>query len=44
VSKTGIAALSLMKEEGLSEIDPRINITQRAMEHLNSIHLKKKEE
>lgn len=34
----GLAGLSLIAENGLLEIEPRLNITKRAYGHLKTIH------
>lgn len=34
----GLAGLSLIGENGLLEIEPRLNITKRAYEHLKTLH------
>ena len=36
----GICGLSLMSEPGLLPINPALNISQRAADHLKTIHLK----
>lgn len=36
----GLAGLSLIGESGLIEIEPTLNITKRAYEHLKSLHAK----
>lgn len=34
----GLAGLSLIGENGLLEIEPRLNISKRAYEHLKTLH------
>ncbi|XP_075238392.1 geranylgeranyl transferase type-1 subunit beta [Lycorma delicatula] len=34
----GLSGLSLLGEEGLLEVDPRLNISKRALKHLEQIH------
>jgi hypothetical protein len=35
---TGLCGLSLMKTEGLLEVHPALNVSQRAHEHLDNLH------
>jgi hypothetical protein len=34
----GLCGLSLMKTEGLQEVHPALNVSQRAHEHLENLH------